>query len=143
MNKQEEALDNLLSHPDGRVFLSSFTELGGYASELYNKLKVEISILYDKEFETYFDEDKNEIRQRCILILSKEKIKKLPEYHNYTKQQKISLEQLNQRISLDEYKYHLEELSKLGIDGTVYIFEKLIERHQKEQSEKQLKISFK
>lgn len=117
MNKQnEKALDELMSTPDGRVFLSGMLSGGG--GEGYHRALKEINEFFDKEFKVVGG------KRKCILILSKEKLKARGWHFN-------NIEKLDQIISLDEYKIHAEELSKLGIDINAYLIQKLIEGHNK------------
>ena len=137
MNKENsDALDKLLSTTDGRVFLGGMLNGGG--GEGYHRALKELNQFFDKEFIEVLDEDSGEIKRKCILVLSKEKLKQL----GYLKHFK-NTKNLDQRISLDEYKMHAEELCKLGIDINALIIQKLMERHYEQIKEGQLKLTLK
>jgi hypothetical protein len=132
MNKENnDALNELLSTPDGRVMLSGMFGRG----EGYHHALKELNDFFDKEFIYQFNEEKQREEMKCILILSKEKLKKLGWLKHFK-----NIEQLDQRIKLDEYKNHAEELSKWGIDVNAWIIQKLMERHDKQSKELQLKL---
>jgi len=103
--------------------------------EGYNLSLKDIDKFFDKEYIYRNDEKTGKLERHCILILSSKKLKHLGWFKHHK-----NINQLDQRITLTNYKELSEELCKHGIDASVEIVERLIGRHHEQSKKSQLNL---